>query len=138
MCKWVVATRLLQNNKSEFLMQGMSGLTNMVYNSGTKSWEMVSVVEKNLTDKTVLGFYNGTKQFPMGVRKWFLKGNCNYKTDEFEMSTLKFTKVSRKQLILIAPDFSRTTIIQTEIKKNSLAQFYTLEQEKQKREYSSI
>jgi len=32
-------------------MQGMSGLTNIVYNLGKKEWEIISVVEKNQTTR---------------------------------------------------------------------------------------
>jgi hypothetical protein len=82
-------------NKSGFVMQGMSGLSNIIYNYGIKTWEITSVLEKNLTNKPVLGYYNGTKPFPMGVHKWLLKSNCNSNAEDFEAVTLKFTKVSQ-------------------------------------------
>ncbi len=75
-------------------MQGMSGLTNIFYNYEKKYWEMLSVIEKNQTFQAVLGLYNNTKQFPVGVNKWFLKSNCNANPEDFEVATLKLAKVS--------------------------------------------
>jgi len=91
---YILLRETLKSNKSKIVMQGMSGLTNIVYNSGKKYWEMLSVIEKNQTVKAVLGLYNSTKPFPVGVNKWFLKGNCNANPEDFEVTTLKFAKVS--------------------------------------------
>ncbi len=48
---YILLRETLQDNKSEIVMQGMSGLTNIVYNLEKKQWEIISVVEKNQTTR---------------------------------------------------------------------------------------
>ncbi len=77
----------------DFTLLGIQGLSNIKYNNTTKRWEIISLYQFEGKIGSILGFSNSTKFFPMGLKQWFLKGNCNAKGDEYTPSMLKLVKV---------------------------------------------
>ena len=75
------------------MFQGMSGISNIIFNNTAQAWSIISMLEKNITNRMVLGVYNGNKKFPVGLRPWLLKRNCNQSSEGFNPVTLKLTKV---------------------------------------------
>jgi hypothetical protein len=80
-------------NTSSKRMIGLSGLTNIIFNSSTKSWNIISLVEVDGKNNEILGSYDGPDEFPIGSRQWNLNGVCESKTEENKMTLLKLTKV---------------------------------------------
>jgi hypothetical protein len=64
--------------------QGFKGQSNIVYNSASKVWEIVSMVD----GKSVLGTFYSKEKFPIGVHEWSMKDETGKM-----FSKLKLTKV---------------------------------------------
>ena len=75
------------------MFQGMSGISNIIFNNTAQTWSIISMLEKNITNRMVLGIYKDNKKFPVGLRPWLLKGNCNQSSEDFNPVTLKLNKV---------------------------------------------
>lgn len=87
---------LAERNKTVF--KGLSGLTNIIYNSMLKNWEIISLRELNGASGLILGFSNTTKFFPLGLQPWYMFEYCN-KFSEQQMETfLKIAKVNSNQV----------------------------------------
>lgn len=82
---------LASGDKATF--KGLSGLTNISYNSVSKRWEMISLHELNGIDGRILGFTNATKFFPLGLQSWYMFEYCNKYFDQYMPTVLKITKV---------------------------------------------
>ena len=54
-------------------MSGVKGLTNIVYESFSKEWTVISLQEKN-----IIGMRNDT--LPTGFNTWYLEYNCETAT----------------------------------------------------------
>ena len=71
-----------------YTFQGVTGLTNIIYNMSAKKWTI-----KSLDEGTVLGIYNQTGLSPLGTRDWFLRKKMKYSADELHPVKLKLTRV---------------------------------------------
>ncbi len=78
-------------NTSIIQMKGLSGLTNIIFDSSTKDWKIISLDKS----KSILGYYNGVDEWPIGLKEWYLNGSCSSKTDGKETNILKMTKVNQ-------------------------------------------
>jgi hypothetical protein len=83
----------------EFTFRGLLGRTNITLNKTTQHWEILSHTFVEHTGH-VLGLYNGSKIFPLGVRPWTMTVDCTIKKTRKEMK-LKLSKVIIKQLCLL-------------------------------------
>ena len=81
----------LTRNSAEF--RGLSGSSKIVYKAADNSWELVSLLTD--TFNTVLAFYNGSKEVPVGLCHWYFNGICTKSPDKITEVQLKFTKVSK-------------------------------------------
>ncbi len=70
---------------------GLSGLSNIVWDSSSKNWEIKLQAENGNGTK---GKFTGTKKIPLGVQTWSMKMNCSQKSDI--NTDLKLSKVSSK------------------------------------------
>ena len=70
---------------------GLSGLSNIVWDSSSKNWEMKLQTENG---NGTIGKFTGTKKIPLGVQTWSMKINCSQTSDH--NIDLKLSKVSSK------------------------------------------
>ena len=54
----------------EYTFQGVSGLSNIVYNKSSKIWNL-----KSEKDDSLIGSYNGSFMFPFGKQEWSMKNH---------------------------------------------------------------
>ena len=82
-----------------FIFQGIAGLTNIVFNTKTKSWDLVSRKKPNIGK---IGFLNDYLAIlPLGSHSWFLSEDFNVinfggNITQLIKTKLKITKVSLK------------------------------------------
>ena len=79
--------------KGQGVFQGLSGFSSIVLNSKSRVWELIGHQDLN---NSVIGIYNGSSSFPLGVKNWFLKFNCNEFYTEFVSKSLKFSQVNNQ------------------------------------------
>ena len=72
-----------------YTFQGVTGLTDIVYNMSAKTWTIKSWDGGG----TVLGLYNQTDLSPLGAQDWFLRKKMKYAADELQPIKLKLTRV---------------------------------------------
>ncbi len=77
------------SNKSKIQMMGLSGMSNIIFDSSVTNVKIVS------TDQSIsiLGYHSGIDKHPLGRKEWHLNGSCSSKTDGTEKTWLKITKV---------------------------------------------
>ena len=82
-----------------YIFQGVAGLTNIVFNNLTKSWDLVSLKAPSIGK---IGFLNDSLAiFPLGSHSWFLSEDFNVinfggNITQLTKTTLKITKASFK------------------------------------------
>ncbi len=82
-------------------MQGMSGLTNIVYNLEKKQWEIISVVEKNQTTRCQF-HQHFTRAFCANI---FAPKNYNAKPNQRKAAQFAFVqKFTGKMLMKLTTD----------------------------------
>ena len=75
----------------EWTFRGLLGRTNITLNKTTLIWEIVSHTSVDHVG-FVLGIFNGSKPFPIGVHSWTMAVDCTVKKTSKEMK-LKLSKV---------------------------------------------
>ena len=76
-------------NTNNIQMMGLSGLTNIIFDSSTKSWKIITLDQS----KSILGYCIGVDEWPIGLKEWHLNGSCDSKTEGKNTTILKITKV---------------------------------------------
>ena len=80
-------------DQEELLFRGLLGRTHIILNTTSGNWELMDSLNSGDFSNGLIGYFNDSNKFPLGLHTWSLFLNCEQMLTNLTYIALKLSKV---------------------------------------------